>query len=58
MFDILNSYTVSHGDLKKNKCKRSKISNTILFYFSNKILVIRAGIRKMLVRIANNEYPD
>ena len=34
-----------------NKC--SKILNTFLFLFSNKTLVIRAGIHKMLVRIAN-----
>ena len=28
------------------------------FLFSNKMLVIRAGIHKMLVRIANREDPD
>ena len=39
-----------------NKC--SKISNTFLFLFSNKMLVIRAGIHKMLFRIANREDPD
>ena len=38
--------------------KCSKISNTFLFLFSNKILLIRAGIHKMLVRIANREDPD
>ena len=38
--------------------KCSKISNTFLFLFSNKMLVFRAGIRKMLVRIANREDPD
>ena len=35
-----------------------KFQNTFLFLFSNKILVIRAGIHKMLVRIANRENPD
>ena len=38
--------------------KFSKISNIILFLFSDKMLVIRAGIHKMLVRIANREDPD
>ena len=36
----------------------SKILNTFLFLFSNKILVIRAVIHKMLVKIANREDPD
>ena len=31
---------------------------SFLFLFSNKILLIRAGIYKMLVRIANREEPD
>ena len=38
--------------------KCSKISNTFLFLFSNKALVFRAGIHKMLVRMANWEDPD
>ena len=38
--------------------KCSKISNTFLFLFSTELLVIRAGIHKMLVRIANREDPD
>ena len=38
--------------------KFSKISNTFLFLFSNKIMFVRAGIRKILVRIANREEPD
>ena len=40
--------------------KFSKISNTFLFLFSNKILVIRARIHKMLVRlrITNGVDPD
>ena len=36
----------------------SKISNTFVFLFSNKMLVIWAGIHKMAVRIANREDPD
>ena len=35
-----------------------KIWNDFLFMFSNKMLVIRAGIHKMLVKIANREDPD
>ena len=38
--------------------KFSKISNTFLFLFSNKMLVFRAGIHKFLVRVANREDPD
>ena len=38
--------------------KHSKILNTFLFLFSNKMLVFRAGFHKMLVRIANREDPD
>ena len=34
------------------------LRSTFLFMFSNKILVIRAGIHKMLVRIANRKDPD
>ena len=41
---------------KYGKCL--KISNTFLFLFSNKMLVIRAGIHNMLARIANSEDPD
>ena len=36
----------------------SKILNTFLFLFSNNMLVILAGINKMLVRMANREDPD
>ena len=39
-----------------SKC--SKISNTFPILFSNKMLVIKAGIHEMLVRIANREDPD
>ena len=38
--------------------KCSKILNTLLFLFSNKMVVIRARNNKMLVRIANRGYPD
>ena len=41
---------------KHGKC--SKISNTFLFLFSNKILVFMAEIHKILVRIANREDTD
>ena len=44
----------------QHKCysKCSNISNTFLFLLSNTMLVFRAGIYKMLVRIANREDPD
>ena len=32
--------------------------NAFLYLFSNKMYVVRAGIHKMLVRIANREDPD
>ena len=35
-----------------------KILNTIMFLFSNTMLVFRAGIHKLLVSIANREDPD
>ena len=35
-----------------------KILNTFLFRLSNKMLFFRAGIHKMVVRIANREDPD
>ena len=37
--------------------KCSKILYTFPFLFSNKVLFIRAGIQKILVRIANREDP-
>ena len=43
-------------DITTGKC--SIFSNSFLFLFSNKMLVFRAGIHKMLVRIANREDPD
>ena len=36
----------------------SKISNTFLFLFSNKLLIFMAGIHKMDVRIASSEDLD
>ena len=36
----------------------SKISNTFLFQYSNKMLFFRAEIQKLLVRISNREDPD
>ena len=39
-----------------SKC--SKISNTFLILFSNKMFVIMAGIHKMLVKQANRGDPD
>ena len=41
---------------KYSKC--SKTWNTFLFLVSNKMFVIRVGINKMLVRLANGEDPD
>ena len=38
--------------------KCSKISNTFLILFSNKMFVIKARFSKMLVRIANSTDPD
>ena len=39
-----------------NHC--SKISNIFLLLLSNKVLLFRAGIYKMLVRIANRQDPS
>ena len=38
--------------------KCSKMLNTFLFLFSNKMFDFKAGIHKMLARIANWEDPD
>ena len=38
--------------------KYSKISNAFLILFSNKMMIIRAEIHKLLVRKANREDPD
>ena len=42
--------------VKYSKC--SKILNTFLLLFSNKMLVVRAGIHRMLIGIAKREDPD
>ena len=39
-------------------CKCPKALNTFLFLFSCKMFVIRDGIQKRLVRIANGGDPD
>ena len=53
----VTDYAALRGN--KNICgKFSKISNTFLFLYSNKMLVSRDGIHKMLVTIANSEDPD
>ena len=39
-------------------CKCSKILNAFLALFSDKVFVFRAGIHKMIIRIANREDPD
>ena len=43
--------TINYG-----KC--SKILNTSYSFFTNKIMVIKARLNKMLVRVANSEDPD
>ena len=35
-----------------------QLAHSFLFLFSNKLLAIRAGVHKMLVRIANREDPN
>ena len=48
----LSSFSVPvHGNC-------SKIGNTFLFLFSNKMLDIRAGIHQILVKMANREDPN
>ena len=56
MFKENQKLLAEASNLRYGKC--SKISNTFLFLFLNKILVFWAGIHKMLVRIANREDPD
>ena len=52
----LRQCVVSLSKTLYGKC--SKILNTFLSLFSNKIMVFRAGIHKFLVRVANREDPD
>ena len=40
------------------KTVKLKFRHTLLFLFSNKMLGIRAGIHKILDRVANREDPD
>ena len=54
---ILQCIQVLHANDSVVYHKCSKISNTFLFLFSNKMLVFRAGIHKILVRIAKREDP-
>ena len=58
--NILKSHlalnNVSLGNSSHGKC--SKITNTFTFLFLDKTMVFRAGIHKMLVRMANREDPD
>ena len=54
--DTIKHMLKLEGNPKYGKCP--KISNTFLFLFSTKMLAIRAGIHKRLVRIANREDPD
>ena len=44
-------------EIIEHSCKCSKILNAFPFLFSNKIMVIRAGNHKLLVRIANRKDP-
>ena len=56
----LSSYD-SHETLKGSMSKLIAIAENVLKFFilfSNKMLVIRAGIHKMLLRMANKEDPD
>ena len=54
---LVSKYRMIEGSWNDYR-KCSKISNAFLFLFSNTTLLIRAGIHKMLVRIANREDPD
>ena len=47
-----NLYLLPSSFMTYAKC--SKILNSFLFLISNKMLAIKAGIHKVLVRIANN----
>ena len=49
-------FSIYHMNCIYGNC--SKISNTFLFLFSNKRMVIWVEIHKMLVRIANRVDPD
>ena len=54
----IKSIMLHHNPQKTIYGNCSKISNTFHFQFSTKLLIIRAGIHKMLVRIANSKDLD
>ena len=54
----LTTAVVARANCFGNCSKFLKILNTFFFLFSHKMLIFRAGIHKMLVRIANREDPD
>ena len=57
MFWLRNKKTNFLVYLTKVQVKHSNILNTLLFLFSNKMLVVKAGNHKMLFRMANREDP-
>ena len=65
-FSLLSFYVLSytgqlHGSAHLIMVFTVNVLNffkTLFFMFSNKILAIRAGIHKILVRISNRQYPD
>ena len=56
LMDVNNVWKLEEISSEIHKC--SKISKSLLFLFSNKMVVIRAEITKKLVRIAIREDPD
>ena len=59
LFRIKSRRIICTRGLSRHNCgKSSKISNTFLFQFSDKMLVVKAEIHKMPVRKANREDPD
>ena len=58
--DTVRKYELKFQNKKNSKVKFKcpKIFNAFLFLFSNKSLVFRDGIHKLLVPIANREDPD
>ena len=58
MVHSMNKFFSEMGRMLITYLRYSKISNTFLFLFLNKKLVIRAASHKMLVQIANREDPD
>ena len=59
---LRDCFSSSYGEICCREQSQSMGSvlkfGTLLFLFSNKMLVSRAGIHKMFVRIANREDPD